>query len=176
MSKYKKLFEPIKVGNTEVKNRIVMAPLATGGLLNSDGTLTPRVVEYYRHRIMGGIGMLISGVAKVENEVEKIIIGHNGRLLISPLVIPRMAEVAELCHYYNVKYLVQAMAGDGYNNPEKDIVSASVTPTYFREEKMTRELTVSEIKRIVKSFGKAAKILNCLLVSSETDFNQNDLL
>ena len=76
MSKYEYLFKPININNLEIKNRIVFAPMATGGMLHSDGTYTDRVVEYYRVRASGGCGLVVSGVAKVEK-----------RSVASPLVI-----------------------------------------------------------------------------------------
>ena len=65
MYKYKKLFEPLSVGNVKLKNRIAMAPLATGGMINSDGTLTQRAVEYYKERVKGGTGLIVTGNAKM---------------------------------------------------------------------------------------------------------------
>ena len=117
MFKYAKIFEPVTIGKMKIKNRIAMAPLATGGMVNYDGTLSHRVVEYYRARIKGGTGLIVTGNAKVENEVEKILIGHDGRWLISPRVIPRLSELAEISHYYNAKLFVQLLPGEGRNNP-----------------------------------------------------------
>jgi 2-enoate reductase len=163
MSNYKKIFEPVNIGKLKIKNRIAMAPLATGGMVSSDGKLTQRAVEYYRARIMGGTGLIVTGNAKVENEVEKILIGHDGKQLISPRVIPRLSELAEISHYYGAKLFVQLLPGEGRNNsgtfyPDY-IVSASAIPSFFKDGVLTRELTIDEIKQLVVAFGKAAKIL-----------------
>jgi len=50
--KMKRLFEPIKIGNVELKNRIVMAPMVTQ-YTNSDGTVSDRLAEYYARRAGG---------------------------------------------------------------------------------------------------------------------------
>ena len=52
-----KLFTSIKIGNLELKNRIVMPPMGTQ-LANPDGTVSPRQIEYYSHRARGGAGMV----------------------------------------------------------------------------------------------------------------------
>ncbi|MBJ8192052.1 2-enoate reductase, partial [Bacillus cereus] len=65
------LFEPMKIGKLEIKNRFVMAPMGPGGLCDADGTFNERGVEYYVERAKGGTGLLITGVTMVENEIEK---------------------------------------------------------------------------------------------------------
>ena len=178
MLKYTKIFEPVTIGKTKIKNRIAMAPLATGGMVNADGTLTHRAVEYYRARIKGGTGLIVTGNAKVENEVEKILIGHDGRWLISPRVIPRLSELSEISHYYGAKLFVQLLPGEGRNNPgtfyPDHIVSASAVPSFFRDGVLARELTIDEIKQLVKAFGKAAKILKSCEVDG-IEINAHDV-
>ena len=65
-----KLFESIKIGNVEIKNRIAMAPMANLGLITPDGCFTKRAVDYYVERAKGGTGLIITGAVKVENEIE----------------------------------------------------------------------------------------------------------
>ena len=159
VTRYRKLFEPIKIGSIEIKNRIVFAPLCNTGMLDTNGSFTQQAVEYYCERAKGGAGLIVSGAAKVENEVEKIVPGHNGRAIISISGIPKITEIAEVCHYYGAKFFVQLFAGDGYNNPLPNTVGPSENPTFFREGETTRELSQEEIEKIVVAFGDAAGIL-----------------
>jgi 2-enoate reductase len=63
-------FEPIKFGSLEIKNRIAMAPVNLTNLYPpQEGTFPPRVIDYYVERAKGGVGLIITGVFKVENEV-----------------------------------------------------------------------------------------------------------
>ena len=71
-TKFATLFEPIKIGGIEMKNRIAMAPMGIGGLLNSDGRLGPRILDYYLERARGGVGLIITGAFRIENEVENL--------------------------------------------------------------------------------------------------------
>ena len=48
--KLKKLLEPIVIGGVEIKNRVAMAPMGVLGLLNLDGSLAQRGVDYYIER------------------------------------------------------------------------------------------------------------------------------
>ena len=70
--KYETLFNPIQINKTKIKNRIVMAPMATLGLLTIDGCFGPRAIEYYIARARGGVGLIITGAVKIENEIEKL--------------------------------------------------------------------------------------------------------
>jgi len=159
ISKYKKLFEPIKIGNLEIKNRIVFAPLCNTGMLDTNGSFTQQAVEYYKERAKGGVGLIVSGASKVENDIEKIIPGHNGRALISISAISKITEIVEMCHYFGAKIFVQLFAGDGYNNPLPNPVGPSENPCFFRKGEKTRELSREEIEKLVQSFGTAAEIL-----------------
>ncbi len=50
--KYAKLFSPMKIGNLEIKNRIVMAPMLMGfGQFN--GNATDKMMDYYEERAQG---------------------------------------------------------------------------------------------------------------------------
>lgn len=47
---YDKLFEKGKIGNVEIKNRLVMTPMGTN-LANLDGTPGPAMIKYYEDKI-----------------------------------------------------------------------------------------------------------------------------
>ena len=53
-----KLFEPVKIGSMEVKNRIVMAPMSTR-LSTEFGVISDRIIEFYVERAKGGVGLII---------------------------------------------------------------------------------------------------------------------
>src|SRR4051795_4154719 len=49
-----KLFDPLRVGEVEIDNRIVMAPM-TRSRANDDGVQPAFVAEYYRQRASAGL-------------------------------------------------------------------------------------------------------------------------
>ncbi|WP_229625679.1 NAD(P)/FAD-dependent oxidoreductase [Vibrio parahaemolyticus] len=63
---YKKLFSPMRIGNCEIKNRVVMPPMHLG-MANLDGTLTEKFMNYYEERAKGGTGMIITEIVRVND-------------------------------------------------------------------------------------------------------------
>lgn len=63
---YKKLFEPMKIGKVEIKNRIVMAPMLMG-FGQFDGTVTEKMADYYEERAKGGAGLIITEITRVND-------------------------------------------------------------------------------------------------------------
>jgi 2,4-dienoyl-CoA reductase-like NADH-dependent reductase (Old Yellow Enzyme family) len=50
---YDKLFEKGRIGNVEIKNRLVMTPMGTN-LAELDGTAGPAMLAYFEARAKGG--------------------------------------------------------------------------------------------------------------------------
>jgi len=158
--KFPKLFEPVIIGKIEIKNRIAMAPMGIAGLLGSGGAPGPRAVDYYLERARGGVGLIITSVFKVENEVESL---AGNMMLISRGALSPFAELAEAVHALGTKIFVQLTAGLGrVANPRRLQglpVSASPIPSYWNPEVTCREIKTEEVERLVKRFGDAAEIL-----------------
>ena len=62
MLKYANLFQPIKIGNVEIKNRFALAPMGPLGLADAEGGFNQRGIDYYTERAKGGTGLIITGV------------------------------------------------------------------------------------------------------------------
>ncbi len=60
MSKYDKLFEPIQIGTTEIKNRLFMAPMNLQ-YNTHDHMVSDQEVAWYNARAAGGYGLIITG-------------------------------------------------------------------------------------------------------------------
>ena len=56
---FEKLFEPIKIGPVEIKNRLGVAPM--NGMGDRDGHPTRQYTCHFNARALGGFGMLITG-------------------------------------------------------------------------------------------------------------------
>lgn len=57
------LFQPYRLGTCELPNRIVMSAMTR--MFAKDGVLEDRVVDYYRRRVEGGVGLIISEGAAI---------------------------------------------------------------------------------------------------------------
>lgn len=102
--KYEKLFSPMKIGTTEIKNRVVMAPMLMG-FGQFDGCPTEKMMNYYEERAKGGTGLIITEITRV-NDVTgagafaQLSMSHdkNGEAL---------KEMADRIHKHGAKLFVQ---------------------------------------------------------------------
>ena len=160
---FKHLFEPIKIGRVEIKNRIAMAPMGTGAILvDSEGKLGPRGVQHYLERCRGGVGLVIIHACKAENEIDSMKRGL-GFPLFTHVAEGPFAELTEAAHAIGAKVFVQLSAGFGRTaHPQilqETPVSASVNPNYWDPTVICREMRTEEVERLVKAFGPAAERL-----------------
>ncbi|MFC2039449.1 FAD-dependent oxidoreductase [Chloroflexota bacterium] len=155
-----RLFEPGNIGSIEVKNRVVMLPMGVVGMMELDGRLSPRAIDYYIARARGGAGLIITGATRVEVATEPAFAQLVPRL-DGLGQVARLTELCEAVHHYGAKIAVQLFAGTGrvgfFDTPVQP-VSASAVPCFWDPNFTTRGLTVEEIEMIVRSFGIAAGI------------------
>ena len=157
---FPKLFEPVSIGKVTLKNRIAMAPMGIVGLTNPDGSPTQRAIDYYIERARGGIGLIITSLFKVENEIESI----GDRLeLISRASLAPLGELCDTVHALGTKIFVQLTAGFGRvarpSRVRDNPVSASAIPNYWDPGTTCRPLATEEVETIVEAFSNAAGIV-----------------
>lgn len=56
---FKTLFQPLDLGFTQIKNRLLMGSMHTG--LEEDKESLKRLAEFYRERALGGVGLIVTG-------------------------------------------------------------------------------------------------------------------
>lgn len=148
-----RLLEPFKIGQLELKNRIVMAPvLAQYG--SKDGYVTERTKMFYRARAQGGTALIIVEASYVHPQGQ----AHKHQLGISDdKFIPGMSELAQTIHQYGAKVAIQLHHGGRRANSELSgmrpiACSELVTP----KGDVTEELTADGITENVAYFVQAA--------------------
>lgn len=159
--RYKKLFEPVKIGSLEVKNRFAMAPMGPLGLADADGGFNQRGIEYYTARARGGTGLIITGVTFVDNIVEEHGMPNVPCSTHKPFHFIRTArEMTERIHAYDAKIFLQLSGGFGRVTIPTNLGEyPPVAPSPIQHrwlDKTCRELTIEEIKSIVEKFGDGA--------------------
>lgn len=100
---YDIMFSPMKIGNMEVKNRIVMTAAELGvGQIN--GCVNERTAAYYEARAKGGVGLIITGCCRVDdiNPASFAQIGMTHDYQIEP-----MRQMVERIHKHGAKLCVQ---------------------------------------------------------------------
>lgn len=159
--KYENLFTPVMIGSLVLKNRFALAPMGPLGLADADGGFNQRGIDYYTERAKGGTGLIITGVTFVDNEVEEHGMPNCPCPTYNPVHFIRTArEMTERIHAYGAKAFLQMSGGFGRvtiptNLGEYPPVAPSPIPHRWLD-KTCRELTVAEIKSIVKKFGDGA--------------------
>ncbi len=160
--KYSNLFEHVKIGKLELKNRFAMAPMGPLGLGDAEGGFNQRGRDYYVERAKGGTGLIITGVTFVDNEVEEHGMPNCPCSTYNDVHFVRTSrEMTNRVHAYGAKIFLQMSGGFGRvtiptNLGEYPPVAPSPIPHRWLD-KTCRELTKEEIQQIVQGFGKGAK-------------------
>jgi len=150
---YEKLFEECQIGSMKLKNRVVMAPMAT--IADPDGGISQVVTDYFIERAKGGTGLIVFGAMTI---TDKLGASVNGRL-DAPIHISRLTRLADGVHRYGAKLCVQFAFGNGRcgcNDPKNPPFSASAVPTMQFPDVMCRELPVEDIEFLVAQAGRSA--------------------
>ncbi|HEY94825.1 MAG TPA: FAD-dependent oxidoreductase [Dehalococcoidia bacterium] len=165
-----KLFQPIKIGNMELNNRIVMAPLGIGfTFATEDGSVTDRFIAFYEARAKGGVGLIQLTVAALGRPHATGLVFAPGMLsIIDDEHIPSARKFVDAIHRHGTKVSFQithhgsATARAVQQRPPVEypelmrVVTATGTTdpvTGFQTHSMTRE----EILDVTEAFGQAAK-------------------
>ena len=163
--KYEKLFTPIQINGVELKNRIVMSPMHDGlGLTGGD--VNAQVIEYFAARARGGVGLIINGFTVVCPD-ELCGTAGAGQSHLTTLDNRNSFQLlAERLHEYDCKLFVQlhhpgrSVYAPQFLNGGRQPVSSTAMPASLKGDSHAapaRELTVPEIKQIVKCYAIAAQ-------------------
>lgn len=152
---FKKLFEPLYIGKMKLRNRIVMAPMATD-YATVDGFVTEQLKDYYEARAKGGAGLIIIEATCVDFP--------EGRGLIRELrvdddsYIRGLGELAQAIQRHGARATLQLLhAGREAKKFITHIQPVAPSPIPSPGGDQPRELTIREIQVIVERFAKAAE-------------------
>ncbi|SFU14096.1 2,4-dienoyl-CoA reductase (NADPH2) [Pseudomonas marincola] len=101
---YKNLLAPGRIGDLELRNRIIMAPMGSN-FAEVDGTCGERIQAYYEARAAGGAGLLIMGVCSIAfpaGTAEPYQVGVS-----DDRFIPGLSQLAERVHKHGAKIAMQ---------------------------------------------------------------------
>jgi 2-enoate reductase len=157
---YPHLFQPLQIGKLRLKNRIAMAPMGFGALSDDEGVPTQRYVDYFAERAKGGAGLVMTGMLKVEDQIETL---RARRGPVQKKFIKPFADLTTQIHSLGTKIFVQLSAGLGYQGRPHNVVGTPVAPSpipsFVNPDVICRELGVDELQSIVNAFGDAAVLL-----------------
>jgi NADPH2 dehydrogenase len=152
MSK-RKLFEPYKIKDITLKNRIVMAPMCMYSCHNEDGKVENWHRTHYTSRAVGGVGLII---------LEATAVTPQGRISPQDLGIwndehvEGLAELVTLMKEQGAKTGIQLAHAGRKAVLEGDIIAPSAIP--FNEDMKTPlEMTDNDIQKTIQAFIKGAE-------------------
>ncbi len=165
--KYRKLFEPGTIGSMRLKNRLAMAPMGIGGMVDNDGSFSQQAIDYYVERARGGVGLIITSLVFACTKFEPFFWIEEKYIRLprmeSRIVVPRLNQLVERVHDYDCKLCVQLTAGFGrvvrpFHFETGQPVSASAVKNYWQPNITTRALAADEVEELARSFGPAARL------------------
>lgn len=156
-----KLLNPINMGPLTLKNRIVMAPMATQ-FASFEGFVTDQLMNYYIERAKGGVGLIAT---------ESCAVRFDGRSLGRRLgiykdeLVSGLNKLTDAVHKHGSKIVAQLHHGGRAASPkgifEYPVCSSSVPCPFHGGENfigiIPRTLLKEEIIQIEKCFAKAAE-------------------
>jgi len=176
--KYQALFTPWKIGNVEIKNRIVMCPMGGtslfGWMEHTGNHFDKEAAAFFLEKAKNNVGLIIPGIAPIKSTF------MNQWLYKNKKMFAQLKEYMEEIHKTGAKLFIQITAGMGrswaiptplvmlHNMPVvRDLIkpiinipyqsaSPSELPSRWSEKVTCRPITVKEIEEIVEAFAKTA--------------------
>lgn len=152
---FEKLLEPGRIGNMELKNRMIMPGMGTN-LAAADGTVSDVIVNYYARRANGGVGLIITEVCCPDPSGRVI----PGEIEITNLsFMPGLSRIPHAVHSGGAKVCLQLAHGGCFASEfvtGKQPISPSGVGTYQLPNDKPREMSIEEIKELIEKYGMAA--------------------
>ncbi|MFK7756431.1 MAG: FAD-dependent oxidoreductase [Flavobacteriales bacterium] len=151
MSNYQKLFTPLDLGFTQLKNRVIMGSMHTG--LEEEKNGYERMAAFYKERAEGGVGLIVTGG-----------VAPNRAGWVSPFSIKltthseanKHKKVTEAVHKVGGKICMQILHAGRYGYHPLNVAPSKIKSpiTRFTPSK----LSTKGVKRTVRHFVRCAKL------------------
>ena len=149
--KYKHIFEPLNLGFTTLKNRIIMGSMHTG--LEEEKNGIDKIATYYAERAKGGVGLIVTG------GIAPNVQGWTGPFsarMSSKKHAEHHKKITDAVHKEGGKICMQILHAGRYGyhpfNVAPSKIKSPITP--FKPFKLTQ----SGIKRTIRDFVNSAKL------------------
>ncbi len=178
--KYQALFTPWKIGNVEIKNRIVLCPMGGtslfGWMEHTGNHFDKEAAKFFIEKANNNVGLIIPGIAPIRSTFMGQWLWQNEKMFVE------LKEFMKEIHKTGAKLFIQITAGMGrswavptplvmlHNAPViRDIIkpiinipyqsaSPSELPSRWSDKMTCRAMTVKEINEIIEAFAKTAKL------------------
>ena len=179
-AKYEALFTPWKIGEVEIKNRIVMCPMGGTSLFGwfelTGCKFDKEAANFFLERAKNNVGLIIPGIAPLRDTFWGKWLWQNEKMFEELKVF--MDEI----HKTGAKLFVQLTAGMGRSwaiteligplhknkftralikpviDTSHELASPSAQPARWAPDIICPEMTVEQIHEIIEAFAKTAKL------------------
>ena len=179
-AKYQSLFTPWKIGNVEIKNRIVMCPMGGTSLFGwfelTGCKFDKEAAKLFLERAQNNVGLIIPGIAPLRDTFWGKWLWQN------PKMFEDLKEFMDEIHKTGAKLFIQLTAGMGRSwaiteliaplhknkvirailkpilDTSHELASPSPLPSRWDPEITTPEMTKEQIHEIIEAFAKTAKL------------------
>ncbi len=179
-SQYEALFTPWKIGNVEIKNRIVMCPMGGTSLFGwfeiGGCHFDKEAAKLFIERANNNVGLIIPGIAPLRDTIWGKWLWQN------PKMFDELKEFMEEIHKTGAKLFIQLTAGMGRSwaitdliapmhknkftrallkpiiDTSHELASPSPQPSRWAPDIECPEMTVKQIHEIIEAFAKTAKL------------------
>jgi len=178
--KYESLFTPWKIGNVEIKNRIVMCPMGGTSLFGwfelTGCHFDKEAAKLFLERARNNVGLIIPGIAPLRDTFWGKWLWQN------PKMFEDLKGFMDEIHKTGAKVFIQLTAGMGRSwaitelvaplhknkftrailkpilDTSHELASPSPLPSRWDPEITTPEMTLEQIREIIEAFAKTAKL------------------
>ena len=178
--KYQALFTPWKIGNVEIKNRIVMCPMGGTSLFGwfelGGCHFDKEAAKLFLERAKNNVGLIIPGIAPLRDTF------FGKWLWQNPKMFEELKVFMDEIHKTGAKLFIQLTAGMGRSwaitdliapmhknkftrailkpilDTSHELASPSPQPSRWCPEIECPEMTVKQIHEIIEAFAKTAKL------------------
>ncbi len=179
-AKYEALFTPWKIGNVEIKNRIVLCPMGGtslfGWMEHTGNHFDKEAAKFFLEKAQNNVGLIIPGIAPIRSTFMGQWLYQNKKMF------RELKDFMDEIHKTGAKLFIQITAGMGrswavptplvmlHNMPVvRDIIkpiinipyqsaSPSELPSRWSDKMTCRPITVKEIEEIIDAFAKTAAL------------------
>ncbi len=153
------LLTPARIGNVEIKNRIVMPPMTTR-LADAEGFVTEPLIAYYMARVEGGTGLITVEMASPSREGR-----HRRRELgiCDDRFIAGLARLTGAIRAGGARASIQLGHGGGHTRSDicgaTPIAPSAIAHRVFEvtdETIVPREMSLDDIRATIAAFAAAA--------------------
>lgn len=149
-TKYYQLFEPLKIGGLEVKNRFFMSSMGGNDEISDAHGPGDKTKKYYLERAKGGFGVLATGTITIRWHDDRYIVEEQflTENVDKPMFILNAKDFIKDVHAYGAKMMAQISIG----------TTPCQFPGTFSPSVACNDITKEQIKYYVQRYADAAKL------------------